>query len=172
MSISINTTLTWKNFDLSILGSFQYGGILIATLYGSSGYLNLLSGRRGQVDVDYWTPTNTTARFPRPGGLSSNHNPKYGTTLEYLDGTYLKVNTITLGYNFERLPELKKAGIDRLRVYATVQNPFVLFSEYTKMSGLDPEPNATGSLGAPSAKVVSANAPKTRNCLFGINLTF
>lgn len=167
-----NTTLTWKNFDLSILGNFQYGGILIATLYGSSGYLNLLSGRRGQVDVDYWTPTNTTARFPRPGGLSSNHNPKYGTTLEYLDGTYLKVNTITLGYNFERLPELKKAGIDRLRVYATVQNPFVLFSEYTKMSGLDPEPNATGSLGAPSAKVVSANAPKTRNCLFGINLTF
>lgn len=175
-----NTTLTWKNFDLTILGNFQCGGVLISTLYGSSGYLNMLSGRRGQVDVDYWTPTNTSARYPRPGGLTSNDNPKYGSTLGYFDGSFLKVSNITLGYNFEKLTALRKAGISKLRVYATAQNPFVLFSEYTRMSGLDPEPNAAGNDGSFAAtasylgrqKVVGTNTPNTRNFIFGVNFTF
>ncbi len=175
-----STTLTWKNLDLTILGNFQCGGVLISTLYGSSGYLNMLSGRRGQVDVDYWTPQNTGARFPRPGGASSNDNPKYGSTLSYFDGGYWKFSTITLGYNFEGLKALKKAGISKLRVYATAQNPFVICSEYTRMSGLDPEPNASGSDGAFQAsagylgrqRVVGTNTPNTRNFIFGVNFTF
>jgi len=175
-----NTTLSYKNFDLTILGNFQNGGILISTLQTSSGYLNMLTGRRGQVKVDYWTPENTGAKYPRPGGLISNDSPKYGSTLGYYDGSFLKIGTITLGYNFDKMAALKKAGIERLRVYATVQNPFVLFSEFTKETGLDPEPNATGADGAFQAsagylsrqRVVGTNTPNTRNYLFGVNLTF
>nr|GEW13239.1 hypothetical protein [Tanacetum cinerariifolium] len=44
-----NTRVAYKGFDLSAVGAFQNGGILISTLYGSSSYLNLLSGRRGNV---------------------------------------------------------------------------------------------------------------------------
>ena len=173
-----NTHLSWKNLDLTVLGSFQAGGVLISTLHGAGGYLNMLTGRRGQVDVDYWTPTNTGARYPLPGGIQSGDNPKYGSTLAYFDGSYLKIGTITLGYNFDKLGAVRKAGFDRLRVYATVQNPFVLFSPFHKECGLDPEPNARGNEFQAVASynsrmhVIGTNTPNTRNYLFGINLTF
>src|SRR5699024_9694691 len=51
-----NTSLSYKGFDLTAVGVFKSGGILISTLYSSSGYLNMLSGRRNNVKVDYWTP--------------------------------------------------------------------------------------------------------------------
>ncbi len=173
-----NTTLTYKNFDLTVLGNFQLGGVLISTLHGSSGYLNMLTGRRGQIKVDYWTESNTSARYPRPGGLVSNDNPKYGSTLSYFDGTFLKVGTITLGYNLGKVPLVRRAGIEKLRIYATAQNPFVLFSQFHRESGLDPEPNAYGNEFQASSgylarqKVIGTNTPNTRNYLFGINLTF
>ena len=176
-----NTTLAWKNLDLSVIGSFQHGGLLISGLHSSNSYLNMLSGRRGQLKVDYWTANNTSARYPRPGGLRSNDNPVYGSTLGYFDGSYLKIRTITLGYNFDRIPALRKAGIDRLRIYATVQNPFVFFSPYYKESGIDPEPNTTGTNASTLAttngmlsryNVVGYNTPNTHNYLIGINLTF
>src|SRR5690606_3423090 len=92
-----NTRLAYRHFDLTAVGAFQSGGVLISTLYGSAGYLNMLSGRRGNVDVDYWTPENTNARYPRPGGPQSSDNPRYGSTLGYFDASYLKVRAITLG---------------------------------------------------------------------------
>lgn len=175
-----NTRVAYKNWDLTVMGNFQVGGILISTLHSSSGYLNMLTGRRGQIDVDYWTPENTGARYPKPGGLISNDSPKYASTLGYFDGSYLKVGTITLGYNFDQLQAMKKYGISRLRLYATAQNPFVLFSDFTRETGLDPEPNAIGSDGSfqasagylSSQRVIGTNTPNTRNFIFGLNLTF
>lgn len=175
-----STTVGWRGFDLSVIGAFQVGGKLISTLHSSNGYLNMLSGRRGQIDVDYWTEDNTGAKYPKPGGMSQNDNPIYGSTLGYFDAGYLKVRTITLGYTFD----LKRYGIDRLRAYATVQNPFVLFSPYTNECGLDPETNTLsdnggtmavtmdGYKGAHKIPVIGYNTPSTRNFLFGINLTF
>lgn len=174
-----NTRVAYKGFDLSIVGAFKSGGILISTLYSSSGYLNMLSGRRNNVKADYWTPENTDAKYPKPGGIASGDNPKYGGTLGYFDATYLKVRTMTLGYNFENTPFIKNIGIQQLRLYAAVQNPFVMFSPYHRESGMDPE---TNSYGDENAAVTSAyqrrlltlgtNAPATRNYLIGVNLTF
>ena len=180
-----NTSLRYKNFDLSMVGAFKSGGILVSTLYSSSGYLNLLTGRRNNVNVDYWTPTNTGAKYPAPGGIQSGDNPKYGSTLGYFDGSYLKVRSITLGYNFDA--DLTKSfGVQSLRLYASVQNAFVLFSPFNRESGMDPETNAgvndngdaqysaTGTRGQISSGIatVGANVPSTRNFLLGLNLTF
>ena len=156
------------------------GGILISTLHTPSGYLNMMTGRRGQIDLDYWTESNTGARYPRPGGLNSSDNPKYGSTIGYFNGSFLKIGAITLGYNFDKIGLLRRAGIDRFRVYATAQNPLVLFSQFHRETGLDPEPNARGNDGSFQAsagylyrqKVVGTNTPNTRNYLIGINLTF
>ena len=41
-----NTTVGYKNFDLTVIGSFQIGGKLISALHSSNGYLNMMSGRR------------------------------------------------------------------------------------------------------------------------------
>ncbi|MBL86908.1 MAG: SusC/RagA family protein [Winogradskyella sp.] len=179
-----NTRLAYKNFDFTAIGAFQSGGILVSTLYGSNGYLNLLTGRSNNVAVDYWTPNNTDAKYPAPGGVQSGDNQKYASTLGYFDGSYLKIRAMTLGYNFDQ-DLLDEIGITRLRLYATVQNPFVLFSPFHDESGLDPETNSgvngdgsrqnvavnTGNIsrGIPT---IGTNVPTTRNFLLGLNITF
>ena len=172
-----NTRVSYKNWDLSVVASFRHGGKLISTLYGSSGYLNMLTGRRNNIDVNYWTEDNPTNDYPFPGGILSGDNPKYGQTLAFFSGSYLKFRTITLGYNFKG-DWMKKAGLKSLRAYATVTNPFVLFSPYHSESGMDPETNSRGNENQASAAysskvlVVGYNTPTTRNYLFGLNVTF
>lgn len=173
-----NTRVAYKGFDLSIVGAFKKGGTLISSLYGSGGYLNLMTGRNNNVQVDYWTPDNTGAKYPKPGGILSGDNPKYGSTLGYFDASYLKIRTMTLGYDFSKL--LSKHANMRLRTYFTVQNPFVFFSPYHKESGMDPEPNSYGNENAavPLSNslrrflTVGSNAPSTTNYVLGLNLTF
>ena len=175
-----NTTVAYKGFDLNIIGAFQIGGKLISAIHSSNGYLNMLTGRRNNLDVDYWTEENTGAKYPKPGGIQSGDNPKYGSTLGYFNAGYLKFRAITLGYNFENIKAVKDLGISRLRLYATVQNPFVLFSPYNNECGLDPETNswsnentAVGySFGSHRMPIIGYNTPSTRNFIFGASVTF
>ncbi len=173
-----NTRVAYKGFDFTVVGVFKSGGILVSTLYGSAGYLNLLTGRRNNINVDYWTPTNTNALYPKPGGILSGDNPKYGSTLMYFDASYLKFRAISLGYNFSR--SVIKSSAIQFRMYATVQNPFVMFSPYHKASGMDPETNSYGNQNAAvplsynlrRILTIGTNAPATRTFLVGLNLTF
>lgn len=171
-----NTRVSYKGFDLSLIGGFQRGGLLVSTLNSGSSYLNLMTGRRGNIKVDYWTPENTGAKYPNPAAILSGDNPKYASTLGYFDGTYLKIRNITLGYDFAQ-SLLKNTGVN-MRMYFTVQNPFVMFSEFNKEMGLDPETNSPGNeniaTGGYNKRIltVAYNAPSTRNYVFGINLTF
>lgn len=174
-----STRVAYKGFDLNIITAFRAGGKLISTLHHSSGYLNMLSGRRGNVDVDYWTEENTTAKYPKPGGIQSGDNPKYGTTLGYFDASYWKVRNISLGYQFDHIQWVKDMGVKALRAYVSVQNPFVLYSPFHKETGLDPETNSYGHDNVAVNEglqnrflTVGTNSPSTRNYLFGINLTF
>lgn len=171
-----NTRVGYKGFDLTMVAAFKSGGLLVSNLHGPNGYLNLMTGRRGNIKVDYWTPDNTDAKYPNPAGPISGDNPKYASTLAYFDGSYLKVRTITLGYNFShnviRDPNVK------LRMYFTAQNPFVMFSPFHKESGLDPETNSLGNqnvaTGGYQSRILTVgfNTPSTRNYIVGLNLTF
>jgi TonB-linked SusC/RagA family outer membrane protein len=171
-----NTSLSYKGFDLNVIGAFASGGILVSTLNGGSSYLNLMTGRRGNIKVDYWTADNTGAKYPNPGAKISGDNPNYASTLAYFDGSYVKVRNITLGYNFSQYL-LKNSGVN-MRMYLTVQNPFVMFSEFNKEMGLDPETNSYGNqnvaTGGYNSRILTVgfNAPSTRNYVIGVNLTF
>ena len=177
-----NSTVTYKNFDFTVIGAFQIGGKVISAIHSSNGYLNMLTGRRGQLDVDYWTEENTGAKYPKPAGAGDTDNAKYGSTMGYFDAGYLKVRAITLGYDFAQLKPVKDLGISRLRLYATIQNPFVLFSPYTNECGLDPETNSwayqntavpiDGYTGKHQMPIIGYNTPATRNFMFGVNVTF
>lgn len=180
-----STRVAYKNWDLNVLGTFQHGGILVSSLHTANGYLNMLSGRRGNVKVDYWTPENTDAKYPKPGGITSSDNPKYGSTLGYFDGTYFKVGSITLGYNFDsNAAWFKRIGLSSARLYFTLQNAFVLFSDFNKETGLDPVTNSYGNENAAvtdnsslpyrasSTLTVGTNSPQSRNFLFGLNVSF
>ncbi|MBF4487599.1 TonB-dependent receptor [Flavobacterium sp. CSZ] len=172
-----NTNLTYKGFDFSAVGAFKSGGVLISTLYGGNSYLNLLNGRRSNVDVDYWTPENRDAEFPNPRGIRSGDNPKYMSTMGYFDASYVKIRALTLGYTLDQ-EFMRNLGIEKLRLYFTAQNPFVLFSPYNRKSGMDPETNSFGDENQAVNSyqrrflVIGTNTPSTRNFLFGLNLTF
>lgn len=111
--------------------------------------------------------------------MLSGDNPKYGNTLGYFDASYLKIRTVTLGYNLATTSLIRNAGIDRMRLYLTVQNPLVLFSPYHKESGMDPETNSYGNENAATTGTyqrrlltIGTNTPTTRNYMIGIDLTF
>jgi TonB-linked SusC/RagA family outer membrane protein len=171
-----NTRVAYKGFDLGVVGIFKSGGILVSTLYGPAGYLNMMTGRRGNIKVDYWTPENTGAKYPDPAGPLSGDNPKYASTLGYFDASYVKIRTISLGYNFNE--KLLKASNVKLRMYFTVQNPFVIYSPFHKESGMDPETNSYGNENVATGGfqkrilTVGFNTPATRNYVIGANLSF
>src|SRR5690625_6631854 len=124
-----------------MIGSFKRGGKLISTLHSGTGYLNMLSGRRNNVDVDYWTPDNPDGKYPLPGGITSGDNPKYANTLGHFDASYLKIRTMTLGYNFAASSWLENAGVRELREDAAVQDRFDLHSPVNNETGLEPGAN-------------------------------
>ena len=159
-----NTMLTWKGFDLNIVGSFQIGGLMLSGTHYS--YTNQISGRRGNLLVDYWTPENTGAHWPAPGGVAENDDsPRHQRCASIYDASNLLINTITLGYNFANLKGVKNIGLRNFRLYATVQNPF-MFSPFIKANGFRPMSNS----GA--YNVNAGGTPQTINYILGLNLSF
>ena len=160
-----NTMLTWKGFDFQVIGNYQIGGIYTSSTHYS--YTNQLSGRRGNLLVDYWTPENTGAHWPAPGGVAENDDsPRHQGAASRYSGTNVMISTITLGYNFSNIKAVKNFGLRNCRLYATVQNPFVLFSPFYKATGIRPTTN-NGAFG-----VSAAGTPNTINYLLGLNLSF
>lgn len=87
-------------------------------------------------------------------------------TMSYFveDGSFLRCTDITLGYT---LPQniIKKAGMSKLRFYASVTNPFII----TNYSGFDPEVDVQSGL-TPSFDM--NRYPRSRSYVFGLNVTF
>ncbi|MFN3379628.1 MAG: SusC/RagA family TonB-linked outer membrane protein, partial [Runella zeae] len=143
----------YKGFDLSVLTFSRFGSMIKSPFHGASRYL---SGRVNQYNVDYWTKTNPTNAYPQPN--ANQEQPLYGSTLSYIDGSFTKIRNINLGYNFSQTMA-QKLKMQSLRVYVSVQNPFV-FSPFTsKFNGIDPEFPTTST-------------PPVRTFLAGLNLKF
>jgi hypothetical protein len=121
----------------------------------ATGFLN----ERADV-LNRWTPTNTNTTIPR----ANNARPRrlYSTFVE--DGSFLRLQTITLGY---QMPSGFIPGTRTARLYLTGQNLFVLSS----YSGFDPEVNSIG--GDSRYRGVDSGAyPRARVVNFGMTVTF
>jgi len=179
--------VTFKRFDLSISVYARMGMKVVVPYVASeagganyTGYNFFNSGRSNQLKVDYWTPTNPTNAFPQPTSVGV---PYFGSTLSYVDGSFIKCRNINLGYDIPTAA-LGKAGITSLHVYASVVNPFVIWAPFVRDHyGPDPEGNGYGgaisSYGSGGQNAVAgrqvtvnANNPATRQFLFGVNLKF
>lgn len=176
----LTNRFAFKGFDLSIVAYFRVGGLLNSAVHAPYGaYLTQLDGRRNQISVDYWTPTNPTNKFPMPSAQIAPPNAQNAwTTLGYYDASFVKIRSINLGYTFsDKILETLK--IRSLRAYVTAQNPFLLFSPYrNEVGGVDPEPTGTGTSGfvqnggnIPNrALTIAAATPPTRSFIFGLNI--
>jgi TonB-linked SusC/RagA family outer membrane protein len=160
----MTNTFSYKGFDLSFQLAFQTGGRMRNAFYVSyateGNAQNFNNLRR-----NYWTPENPSNEAAQPsnqgsfiGKAGSWGNGKSESTKRYASSDYLKMSYITLGYN---LPQAwnRRMGVGNLRLYATVQNPFI----WTGRDVVDPEQLSTG---------INTTDYITNNFIFGLNVTF
>lgn len=176
---------TAYNFDLSAGFNYSYGNdvynaakIEHSTVTNSSPngqYRNLTTEMAGGVR---WTNVDpTTGQLVTDPAALEALNASTTMWSPYMqrfvlsdwaveDGSFIRLNTLTLGYS---LPDdfVAKIGIDRLRLYTTATNVFVL----TSYSGLDPEVSTRRQTPF-TPNVDHSPYPRSRQFVFGINLSF
>ena len=180
----------YKNFDFSLDFNWSYGndiynathqqaylGIKEAGLFRNryqelAGHYKIYDVVNGQitpiVDPAALDALNTNASTFIPYA-ESNSNSTF--TIE--DGSFLRLNTILLGYT---LPDriISKIGIDKLRIYGSIYNAFT----WTKYTGFDPEVsvddqrNKDNTGGYPTPGLDYGSYPRARSFTLGINIEF
>ena len=159
----------YGGFDLTVIIFARVGGTITSSLYQSGGFVNTYQGNYNNIQVDYWTPTNHQNVYPKPNSAATN--TPYSSLLSYFSGTFVKVRSLSLGYS---LPHkwLGDMGVHTFRVYATAQNPFILFSPYrNKYGGVDPETAMGSGAGTGNEGAIGINTPSTWSMIFGINMS-
>lgn len=157
-SAGLTNRFTFKNFDLSFFLFGRFGQMIVSGFHQDN---NALAGRYQQIKVDYWTPNNPNADFPRP--FSNQEFPQYRQTLIYFDGSFIKLRNINFGYSFNSTVA-KKLGMESLRVFSSIQQPFIWSSFISKYNGVDPETSGTS--------VNNGVTPATKVFTVGINAKF
>jgi len=165
-AMGMTNRFSYKGFDFSFFLYGRFGSMLRSQFHTSN---NSLAGRYNNLDIDYWTPNNPTNSYPRPN--VNQESAKYASSMEYFDGTFIKVRNINLGYNFT--PEAaKKIGMTSLRIYTSIQQPFIFANYRSEHKGIDPEVFIDGEQGVGGGTVNANVSPAVTSFTFGINAKF
>ena len=177
---SLRVGAAWKGFDAEML--LQGVGKRDAWLT-SSVIIPHFAGAQMAIfsdQLDYYTPDNTDAKFPRPyighssgraNGLSSSHggNNFYPQTKYLANLAYLRLKNLTIGYTIPA-KITQKANIQKARVYFSGENLLT----FDHLDGaMDPE--ALGGWNTTSGIDVSMagrSTPFNRTLSFGVQVTF
>lgn len=176
---SLSSSMYFKGFDFSFMIYTKQGQWSRSYFHDQYGKLN----RAGQsMSFDYYIPKgapmldHTTGEivyatethygsYPYPtnadttwGGYFGNSGSAKEENFQYQKTSFVKVKNITLGYTLPK-KVIEHIGIQRLRVYANILNPFC----FTDYEGFDPEwASATLTNGGPASITYQ----------FGVNLSF
>jgi TonB-dependent starch-binding outer membrane protein SusC len=147
----------YKGFDVSVNFNGVGGNKIYDNTANSNFYKNKIS--KG---------VNTTVEAIE-STVESINNPAPVSTRYLKDASFLRLNNLTLGYNFDT----KALGINRwvsaLRLSVTGQNLFIS-SKYT---GYDPEVNTDKTInGIASYGIDYLSYPKAKSFVFGLNVSF
>lgn len=163
--------LEYKGFDLS----FFFQGVAGYDIFNAIKYEGMFVDPRYNqfaAILDRYHPTNNPGgNGPRVTIKDTNNNRRMSDY--YVDkGDYLRLKTLTFGYTFNR-NTIKKLGLQKLRVYATVQNLLT----FTSYKGFDPElgetyANELDSYGVTEIGVDRGQFPQPRTFIMGVNINF
>ena len=128
-----NNDFRYKDFDLNIYLYARWGH------WGENPLASYSPTTGGSyVTYDYWVPgTNEGGSFPALMQNFNFYDYKGYTSYWYCDHSFLKLKRVALGYTLPRTA-VKTLGIEKLRVYAAVNNPFYVVKEKW-MKHFDPE---------------------------------
>ena len=154
----LNIYLQYKNVDFTMFWQGVQGVDVISDLKKETDLwsgLNISNLNKGRRLLGAWTPTNMDSNIPAISTMDNN-NEKRVSTYFVEDGSYAKLRTVQLGYNF---PDkvLEKIHMSRLRMYLSAQNVLTIKSK--SFTGVDPE-NANFGYPIPF------------NVTFGLNVSF
>jgi TonB-dependent starch-binding outer membrane protein SusC len=154
---AFNMNFNYKNFDLG----FNFNGVAGNQIYNHT-TMTLFS--KAQL-----TRSNNTTDFATqfPNESSSNSNTVSTRYLE--NGSFLRLNNATLGYNLRPNKIGLGNGLKNIRLSITGQNLFTM----TEYSGFDPEVNTGSTLAEIQTFGIDRfTYPRARTFLFSLNVTF
>lgn len=129
---NINSSMKFKNWDFSFDIRFVQGVNTAANFKHSSEDRQTIANSLATV-LQAWTPTNQNTMIAQVRNYKFAQDSKFDTWWVE-DGSFVRGQNFLLGYTFND-GLVKKLNMTRLRVYASVQNLFVI----TKYTGYDPE---------------------------------
>jgi TonB-linked SusC/RagA family outer membrane protein len=165
-TLGLNLNCSYKGFDFGITCTGAFGQ-QIAKSYRSfadsplQNYTTEIFGR--------WTGEGTSNKLPRLTS-GSNINWQNISDIYIEDGDYVKIQNITLGYDFKKL--FKKMPLTQARLFVTAQNVYT----FTGYSGMDPEIGYSPTVNNVQQNWVSGidlgYYPSPRTFMVGVNLKF
>ncbi|MBW4888418.1 TonB-dependent receptor [Mucilaginibacter sp. HMF5004] len=181
-----NFNVSYKNIDLGLNFNWSYGNDIynankLASLYGpkeAGVYENKLAILNNAYKI-YDVVNGQLVRLRTPDQLdAANANAtlplSYGemgvtSTLGIEKGSFLRLNTLTLGYSVPT-SILSKIHISNLRLYGSIYNVATI----TGYSGLDPEVNVDEGRSSqfPTTGLDYGTYPRARSFIIGLNLGF
>ena len=188
-------TGNYKGFDVSAFFNWSYGNDVYNTgkvefnqLYRTT-YGNMLStmnasNRFTYIDMDGYytgTPGSVVTNLTQLGEMNAvktmwSGNTSFGGTRAVLtdwaieDGSYIRLNNLTIGYTLP-INKTLKSFISNVRFYVTGTN----LALWTKYSGYDPDANTNRSdngFAALTPGLDYSAYPRSRTYTFGLNVTF
>jgi TonB-linked SusC/RagA family outer membrane protein len=170
----------WKGFDLTTFFNFMYGFDVynVNKIHLTSNWRNSLHNLSAEMNMDKrfrYVDDEGNNLLRNPEALRElNKNATIWSPLSMTkpvvmtsiieDGSFFRLNTISLGYTIPRHIS-QKVGMSRLRFYATGYNLWLL----TKYSGYDPEVNVQRGL---FPGMDNNNYPRNKSLTMGVNITF
>lgn len=154
----------YKRINLSFLFQWSYGNNIYNAnrMMLDGNYINQYFVNQYATFNDRWTPENRSNLYYKVRGAGP---PGKQSTRVLEDGSYLRLKTLTLGYNIPT-KVLRTLHLSSLNVYASGQNLLT----FTKYSGMDPETSVRNTVLSPGYDYSAY--PQARTVAFGINMTF
>ena len=130
-------TLTYKNWTMDVFiqgmqGNELFDASIYEHYYGRGPETNMLP-----IVAERWTPSNPTSDVPRAGTSAGGYRPN--SSLNVVDGSYIRLKNVTLNYDFDSIAGLP--FVDSASVYLTGNNLLLL----TDYKWGDPEVSDGGS---------------------------
>ncbi len=154
----LNVYLQYKNWDFTMFWQGVQGVDVISDLKRETDLwsgLNISNLNKGARLLDAWTPDNMGSNIPAVS-VMDNNNEKRVSSYFVENGSFAKLRTVQLGYNFPK-KICEKLYMERLRMYLSAQNLLTIKSK--NFTGVDPE-NANFGYPIPV------------NVTFGLNISF
>ncbi|WP_036674605.1 SusC/RagA family TonB-linked outer membrane protein [Pedobacter heparinus] len=158
----LSNNFIYKGFDLNVFLQWSYGNDIINAnrlLFEGNGKQSRFFNQYASY-ANRWQPDNPSNTLFRTGG----QGPFYYSSRVVEDGSYLRLKTISLGYNVP-VKIYKKANLKSLRIYASAQN----IATWTNYSGPDPEVSVRNSTLTPGFDFSAY--PRASTLIFGLNLS-